>query len=311
MKRRRKNKFVRKISKLFDRPKKQVSKPVKEEKKQEKKQIKPKFSVVEGKKSVIKKNRIIFGVVCVVLVVAFIIGNAVSPVSITESFSCMSAVSGGGDGFPVLIEEGSSKNLHYAHSQILTLTDTHLLSFNSNGKKVYQRLHGFANPVVSSSKGRTLIFDRGGKNYRIENAHETIFSGTIEQKIIAGAMSDCGNYVLVTESDKAVASATVFDKNDVALYRYNSSKDQILNVAISNNGEQVAVVTISSQNAEFVSQILILDDSAEVVANFKIKNQIAVFVDYTSNNKVRVVTNKNIYLFGDNKETEKTSFKRN
>lgn len=284
MKRRR-----RKRSVLFEKKKKPV---VKE---QPKEQNKPVFSVIKGQKTQRKYKKIILASVLVVILLVILIGNSMAPISISESLSCMSAVSGKGNGFPVTVDGGTANNLYNADSQLLALTDTHLISYNKNGKEVYQRLHGFAKPVVATSAARVMVYDRGGKSYRIENAHDSIYSGTVDQRIISAAMSGCGSYVLVTDSDSDVARATVYNKRNIAVYRYNSSRAQIIGAAINDNGEQIALATLTSKNAVFLAKILVYDiDSTEVKQTLTIRDQLPISIRYTASNTLRVITDKQI-----------------
>jgi hypothetical protein len=253
------------------------------------------FTVIKGKKNQRKIKKVIFGLVCAVLILAIVVINSVFPVGLAESFACMSAVSGKGGGFPVSIEGAATENLYISGNQLLALTDTHLVSYNKNGKKIYQRLHGFAKPKVVTSAARTLVYDRGGSSYRIENASKTVYSGSVDSKIITAAMSKCGSFILVTDSSNDVARATVYNNKNIAVYRYNSSSSQIIGAAISDNGKQIAVATLTTKNAVFLSKILVYDiNSTKKAAEFTIKDQLPISIKYTSGNTIRIITDKQI-----------------
>lgn len=252
------------------------------------------LEVIQGGKS--KKSTIIKGffyfILLFVLLFAVIL-NSVAPTGIVEWINVKRAVSQSGDGFPISFSDSSASKLHYDNNQLYILTESVLLGYNNKGNRIYSRLHGFANPVIKSSAIRTLIFDRAGNQYRIENADDTVIMKSLDNKIINGYICDNGYYAIATESDSDVAVVTVYNKNHKPVYKYYSANNYVSSVALSANGKFLSVITINTKNTKFVSKVEIYDiNKTDAIFAKELDDEFIYTADFVTQKSVALVTDK-------------------
>ncbi|MBQ2676506.1 MAG: hypothetical protein IJF54_03775 [Clostridia bacterium] len=269
---------------------------------------KRKLQVIQGGKSPKKMvGKLIWIAAICVVAVAVIIINSAAPTGIVELVKVSMARSAGGSGYPVTISGSVPKYMVNQGGRLSVLTDTGLIEFNDSGREVYNRLHGFANPVMKTSAVRSLIFDRGGIHYRIETSAETVYDGKTEQDIITADICDNGTYAIANEDDNNVCVVTVYNKSNTPFYRYNSSKYYVTDVKLSKDGRKMAVATLTSENAEFKSTVLIYDLTKESpIAKQEFVGETVVSMNFENENNVTVLTGKRwaSISVSDNKLTE-------
>lgn len=202
---------------------------------------------------------------------------------------------GMGQGFPYKFDgtKIATENLKVHDGNIFALSDTSFEIINSSGKLVRRVKHKFSNPCLKISGVRQLIYDIGGKNFKIESCSESLYGKETNKEIITAAISDSGVYSLVTRSVTHIAELTVYNKNNIEKYKYSFSDSYVTDMILSADGKEGLVSTISAQNGEIVSTIYILDFKSETPkAQFKLENNIVSKVEYMSNGKIIAIGDK-------------------
>ncbi|OJU09209.1 MAG: hypothetical protein BGN88_14765 [Clostridiales bacterium 43-6] len=223
----------------------------------------------------------------------FLYYNAKAPTGLVEWAQSSIALMGEGKGFPQTVSGGSLQNIYSGENQILILSETTLASYNHNGKLVYNRQHGYANPVVETSKSRTLIYDRAGKSYRIENPDRTLTSGKCDNVILAGSIGDNGTYAFINRSRGYTAEFTVYSKDFKPIYKWSSAGSQLGCISVSPTGKQVAVAAIDAESAEFKSELLIFDLSkTEPISKTVFTKEFITSVNFVDKSNISVITDK-------------------
>ena len=87
------------------------------------------------------------------------------------------------------------------------------------------RQHSFSTPVLKIGGSRALIYNLGGNSFQIESRSKTILKKDgLSHNILAGDISQSGEFAIVTESEGYFSELTVYDKNTQAIdsedYRY-------------------------------------------------------------------------------------------
>jgi len=234
--------------------------------------------------------------VVVVLVIGFILMSVteVTLARVAETIHTALANMGGTGGFPIDV---SGKNVLESKGQgrnTVVLTDTGVLSYNSAGKEIYNRQHSFSNPALEVSGGRALIFDRGGKEISMETSGKTLFKRKFENNILNAAISENGNYAVVTESAGYEAAMYVYDRDNAPTpFTWFSYDNYVVALGISPDGKKAAVAGIRAEEGDIISTVFVFD--------FTQKNPIAQF-DYpdTIFVSVRFKDNSTICAVGDN-----------
>lgn len=241
------------------------------------------------------------------MLVLFIILNIAIPIGFVDATGeFFAGFSASGEGFPLNISSSSGEYISGVGTDLALLCESTLILYNSGGKQIYNRPHGFANPALATSSYRALVYDRGGKGYRIERRRGTVLEGTADMEIITGAIGEKGGFVLATRSGSYVSDVVAFDENGNEKCTWHSSERQVVSVAVSDNGRYMGVGTLAGENGKMVSSILIFAlNGGTVICDQSFEGSNVVSLDFKGNVLVGVLDNM---LTSINTKGERTDF---
>lgn len=196
--------------------------------------------------------------------------------------------------FPVQFqgEKIQTENIKVNNSYILALSDSSFEIFSKKGKKLLSEKHNFSNPNLQISNSKHIIFDRGGKTFKVIGNRKTFYSGVTDQKIMAATISDISSYAIAIQSLRYLSEIQVFDKKNMLKFSIPISEYYITNLAMDSPGSTLAASGISSDNGDIISNIYIID-----VASGKIKSQF-LFPDNLVTD-IKFFSNGNFVAIGD------------
>ncbi len=197
------------------------------------------------------------GVAALVVAALFII-NALVPISIPEYVETVFAGAGTGDGYPVAVSAGVRTMLPVG-SDVALLGDSSLQLYRSDGRLLFDRQHGFANPAMCSCSARVLVYDRGGRGLRMENRARTLFSLEAPGAVTTADVADNGSFAVVTRAGDYVSDVTVYTPAGQQRYVWHSSSRQITAVSLSGNGRYAAVFALHVDGGQAVTDLLLFD----------------------------------------------------
>ncbi len=258
----------KKHNRILSAPKKRVKAPVKSNEishdiemtsyKLKKEKTSAPIKVVAGKKpqKIKRLNSISFA--AAVIIAILLILQISLPAGLFQTVSNLTAVLGTGS-YPISMSGSETLSVVPIGNYYYHLTDTHLSAYTSTGKILFSEAHGFEKPILSTSKGKALLYNQGGEQFLIYNLNGQTDSQNTKNEIICGAISDSGNLAVVTHSDSYASAVTVYNKNLKTVYEWFSAEDTINNVILSSNGKKIAVSTFNSSSGVFNSKINIIN----------------------------------------------------
>lgn len=216
------------------------------------------IKVIRGKKLRREKLIKIFAAIVSVIVLSCVILSFVLPVSLYENLVNWFALIGSGS-YPINISGSTVINSISNGSYYYLLTDTNIAAYSNNGKIVFDELHGFANPVMSVSETRVLIYDQGGKTAYIYNLGGLVHTIETEHEIITASISRSGSVAVSTHSDKYASSVSIYNKNNKQIFTWNSAIDIVNNVIVDPSGKKFAVTTLGVVSGQYSTKLQIFD----------------------------------------------------
>ncbi|MGN0173452.1 MAG: DUF5711 family protein [Acutalibacteraceae bacterium] len=256
------------------------------------------LTLLKGKKSDNKFKLNFKFIISIVLALVIIIGVLVvvnSPTGIVEYIGSKISLMKSGESFPIEYDFSTGRNIYYSNGSLLVVTESDIKCYNKTGNLIYSRPHGFSDPVVKSSEIRTLVYGLNDSHYRIETPEEELVSKKTENNmpIISADIADCGTYVLATEANEDIALVTVYDKDNAEIYKYHSANNYVTNVTVSENGERIAVVSLTTKNAEFISKVTVFDiNDTEPIFQKEFKDEVFYEIEYFDSKNICAITNK-------------------
>ena len=126
-----------------------------------------------------------------------------------------------------------------------------------------------------------MVYNVGSTGYRVDNAGDTQRNETTEDVIMAGDVAENGKYAVVTETKGYPSYLTVYLEDGSPQYTYRFANCYVIDVALSEDGNSVAVAGLSAAEGQMVSELYLLDthqEEPQAVAQFE--NTMLLQVEY-------------------------------
>ena len=251
-----------------------------------------KIKVVRGAKYSRKaKNKFLLSLVAIFAVIYFVL-SLILPVSLYENVVNVTSLLGHGK-YPIdasgysVIDCVSKENCYYV------LTDTSISAFSNSGKIIFNELHGFSNPILSTSATRAIVYDQGGTLLYVYNLSGKINSLETKNEIITASISNGGAMAVVTHSNSFTSVVNVYDKNLKNIFTWNSAKDLINNAIVNNSENKLAVTSFNAVSGQYNSKMMILDfELADPLQTIEFNNTIVLSLCNTGKGISVITSNK-------------------
>ena len=210
-----------------------------------------------------RRRKAIFGRIFLLLlltctgVAVYAVKDEVSATGITNFFQDIVVGMGKGSGYPLDFAGDQVRGTYEVGKNLAVLTDSNLYFFNETGKEIRNIQHKYSNPVVRVNGRRVLIYDRGGKNLRVESLSRTQSRKELEYPIYAGAISPKGEVAVATSAQRRLAEMSVYDNmlGEPAKYKFKSAENYITDLEFSYNGKEIAVAAVNVSDGELLSSM--------------------------------------------------------
>ena len=213
--------------------------------------------VVKGTKK--RKYSFLFGLASVAVVLAVVlILHLSTPTGIYEQFQNAYALTVDTDDNSMIDPNAIVTSFEGKGNAAFLLTNTYFEIFNDSGYNVLYFKHGFANPYMDVAESRILIFDRGGKKYKVFNYSTILYEGGTNNGIISADIARNGKIAFITSSDAYASELKVLDKNNKELFTWNSN-NLLSAVSFNKSASLVAVSSVFSESGVLSSKIDVVD----------------------------------------------------
>lgn len=195
-----------------------------------------------------------------------------------------------GPGWPVNHIVANLKNAASLADGAVILSDTDLVIYSPTGKMLRNVQHGYGNAEISVSNTRLCLYNRSGKELKIEGRSRTLHKATYEQPVLFVKMAKNGSYAVVTESSGYKVEMMVYNSLfDLVLHWY-SAEDMPVALALDPTGKSVAVGCITPFNGGLNSIVYMFKTGKDApIAEITTQNTIPLKMDYLQNGDLAVV----------------------
>lgn len=199
---------------------------------------------------------------------------------------------GSGPGYPFSVQGDTVVDVGSTNSDLIIMDEDGVKILNSTAKEVSNLSHTFDHPVMSSNSGRILVYDAGGKKFRIQSKTRVLYEKETDHIILTGAIGKDGSVAVATRADGAESKLTVFDSKRREAFVWNCSKEHIISCDVSDNGRSVAVSVLGTENGSVYSKVYIFNiRKTEPVASFEYKDSSVSSVKFLSNETLIIMGN--------------------
>jgi hypothetical protein len=265
----------------------------------------------ERLKKLHKRRKMIVTLVILGLVTVFAAFNwdKLAPASLADNIQGLFGEFGSG-GYPLMISSGNFKNAVPIGSNIGVLTDTSVLIYSQAGTELTQRQHGMSNPTIDAAGGKAVVYDRGGKTFKVETRFDEPFAATTAFPIVTAAMSLSGRLAVVTQSDSYLSELMVYDTGYKNIFKWYSSKGYITAASLSPDGTKVTAVVLSAVGGSYRSSIYVFNlGKPNPVSVTDIDGALLFSIQYIDNDKIAAVSKtESVFLSDDGKKKSVYSY---
>lgn len=261
--------------------------------------------MAEKKKKTTKKNKSVsvktaktLKLIAVILIVLLLIAIAAAQFggvtfsSIGDSIASSIASIGAGDGYPYSLNGIETADASVTNSDIVLVDDNAVRVLNSTAKEISNIQHTFDHPVMNSNSGRILLYDVGGKKFRVQSKTRILYEKESDFLILTGAMGRDGSVAIASRADGAESMLTVYDKKHEETFVWKCAKEHIVTCDVSDNGKKFAVGVIGVQNGSIYSKVYIFEKKgSEAVGTFDYQTGAVTSVQFLSNETLMVMGN--------------------
>ncbi|MDE6723799.1 MAG: hypothetical protein K2J55_06355 [Eubacterium sp.] len=189
-------------------------------------------------------------------------------------------------GFPYKIDAGENTLLSVVGNKIAILnSSSYTVIDTSDAKEIINDDHGYANPLLKTSGGYSVIFDQGSTSYRLDNQKENVYENSTKEDILCADVADTGSVAIATASGALKSRVQVIAKSLSQKMNYEISGGYVTSIAVDDRGKNIAFVVMSSENAEIKSTLYTMNvNDAEPKAHFDYLGSAVVDIHFVSNN---------------------------
>lgn len=147
--------------------------------------------------------------------------------------------------------------------------------YDGSGNALFRDTTSYKTPVLLTGERYMLLYDEGGRDYSVMTTLARVFSGTTDGDILCGAVSDSGNFAIVSRTAEAHYAIDVFDasmKNIERIYR----DSYVTGVAFDGAGDTLAVLSSKSENWTLTSEIVFFRIGTEEAKSFSLGDRLPI-----------------------------------
>ncbi len=268
--------------------KKTVKKPVKKTAKRKRKPI-----TISLKNAKTLKLLAIILVVLLLIIIAAAQFGGVTFSTISDNVRTAIAGIGSGDGYPYRMNGIEISDAGITNSDLLLVYDDSVKVLDSTAKELSNLTHSFDHPVMSSNSGRALIYDEGGKNFRVQSKTRVLYEKELDYMILTGAMGKDGTVAIGSRAKDAQSMLTVYNTNEEEIFVWKCAKENIISCDVSDNGKLFAVTVLGVDNGSVYSKVYIFNKKdSEPKASFEYPD--------SAISSVQFLSNETLFVFGNN-----------
>ena len=201
------------------------------------------------------------------------------------------ATQGGETGFPKKLYGDHPKQIEVCGDVLAMVTDSNVYFYSSSGETLQNLQHGYSNPVLASSGGRALLYDRGGNSFEVCSRSGKQYEQTLTNQIISAAINQNGYAAVAATEERYAGSVTVYDADGKQAFKWSSSDYQINGIALSPSGNLV-VSCVGAKDGTVISviyQMSVFGGSDQQVSSVTLPDLMVLSATYDDDGSVCVI----------------------
>ena len=253
----------------------------------------------------LKLFAIIFVILLLIVIAAAQFGGVTFSTVSDYFYSTISSI-GSGEGYPYSMNGIKIVDADVTNSDVVLVYDDSIKILDSTAKELSNVAHAYDHPVMHSNSGRILLYDEGGKKFRVQSKTRVLYEKELDYMILTASIGKEGSVAVATRTEGAESMLTVYDKNHEEVFVWTCAKEHIISCDISDNGKLYAVSVLGVKNGSVYSRVHLFNKKSETIeATFEYVDSAISSVQFLSNETLMVLGDNVCEIINDNEVKEK------
>lgn len=131
--------------------------------------------------------------------------------------------------------------------------------YSSTARLLRSVQHGYAEPVMAVGDTRACIYNRGGRELRVESRSQTLLTKNTDYEIFTVGMAAGGTMAVATRTQQYLAQVTVYNTSFDPVYYAYLADSYPLQIALDSSGRRMAVGSVRAENGVLCGQLNLYD----------------------------------------------------
>ena len=164
-----------------------------------------------------------------------------------------------GDGWPATLDIDGLVDAKPLGGGVALCGKSELQLYSPTAKLLRTVQHGYAEPAMVAGNARVCVYNRGGKELRVESRSRTLATKSYDYPILTVGMSPGGTMAVATKAERYLAAITVYSPTFDEIYYAYLAENYPLALAVSQDGKHLAVACMRVENGSFGTRLLLYD----------------------------------------------------
>jgi hypothetical protein len=164
-----------------------------------------------------------------------------------------------GDGWPAALDIDGLVDAKPLGGGVALCGKSELQLYSPTAKPLRTVQHGYAEPAMVTGNARVCVYNRGGKELRVESRSRTLATKSYDYPILTVGMSPGGTMAVATKAERYLAAITVYSPTFDEVYYAYLAENYPLALAVSQDGKHLAVACMQVANGSFGTRLLLYD----------------------------------------------------
>ena len=210
---------------------------------------------------------------------------------------------------PLLFSDFMLGKAELFRDHLALLSPSNLSVFSLSGRHTLQEELSLHTPALAASDRTLAIYDRGGHEIIITGTNTVLWRQTLPAPILTVRMNPKGDFVAVTFPEGASSRATLYNASYEPQYQWDASSFYIVDAAVSDKADKLALIAMGLSGAEMTGRLLILDTQSETpLFTHDFSGELPRHVAFVREGLVTVITDSHVYTWADGQLTKSYSY---
>ena len=159
------------------------------------------------------------------------------------------------ENFPIKIRGTSDHEIGVTDNYLTYLDDTHFYMYSVDGELVAERQHSYSSPILKSGSKRSVIYDCGGKKFKVESKQKTVYEKELSGNVILAELSGNDSAAVVSEGDGFACIMNIYNPDGSERYTIKNVEGRIIDVDFYVGSSGCIAVNVGVEGGKLVSSL--------------------------------------------------------